>query len=72
MGSNIFDSILGNQESVHEKEEERRSFDMSMRRAVSWLMQCKEGRVFLRWLGRGASPQAILQLILDYEEEKYV
>ncbi len=72
MGESIFDSIVGNGSYAKEKEDAQRLFDFQLREAVRLLMTCKEGRVFLRWLGRGASAQSILQLILDHEEEKHV
>ncbi len=71
-GESIFDSIVGNGNYAKDKEEAQRVFDRQLREAVRLLMQCKEGRVFLRWLGRGTSPQSILQLILDHEEERHV
>ncbi len=69
MQDNIFKSISGND---HGQEQARQSFNRHMREAVRQLMQRKEGRIFLRWLGTGPSAQSILQLIMDYEEEKNV
>ncbi len=69
MASAIFDTLNG-----EHKDHERRaqSFDRDMKKAVRLLMERKEGRVFLRWLGYGQSSMQILQLLMDYEEEKYV
>ncbi len=67
---NIFASIQGQRENVQEAQ---RTFDKQMKEAVRGLMARKEGRVFLRWLAAGHSAQGaqnILQLIMDYEEEK--
>ncbi len=69
MENNIFNSISG---IASEHQEARQSFNRHMQEAVRLLMQCKEGRTFLRWLGTGQSAQSILQLIMDYAEEKHV
>ncbi len=69
MEDNIFTSISGH---GHKHEQARQSFKRHMQEAVRQLMQRKEGRIFLRWLGTGPSAQSILQLIMDYEEEKNV
>ncbi len=69
MQENIFNTMQGHkqehQKAVH-------NFDRQMKEAVRLLMQRKEGRTFLRWLGMGQTAQSILQLIMDYEEEKNV
>ncbi len=67
MQDNIFNSICGHDQ---EHEEAKQHFNRHMREAIRLLMQCREGRTFLRWLGSGQSAQSILQLIMDYEEEK--
>ncbi len=69
MQSDIFNSIHGNK---CEHKEATQAFNRHMREAIRMLMQRKEGRAFLRWLGLGQSAQNILQLIMDYEEEKHV
>ncbi len=71
MQENIFTAVQGKHEATQQHEEARRLFDRHMREAVRGLMAHKEGRTFLRWLGAGQSAQSILQLIMDYEEEKY-
>ncbi len=67
MTTNVFHSVQGQHQ---EQQDATRIFDNHIREAVRQLMHRKEGRVFLRWLGMGQSAQNILQLILDYEEEK--
>ncbi len=68
MQENIF-------ESMHSKtlatQKAQKSFDRSMREAMRMLMGNQEGRMFLRWLGSGQNAQSILQLIMDYEEERH-
>ncbi len=55
----------------HEVQKAQKSFDRALREAVRLLMVRREGRLFLRWLGTGQSAQSILQLIMEYEEEKH-
>ncbi len=69
MENNIFNSM---QEKNQQHQKAVQNFDRHMKEAVRLLMQKKEGRTFLRWLGMGQSAQSILQLIMDYEEEKNV
>ncbi len=69
MDKNIFQTVQGQHT---DQAEASRIFDRQIREAVRQLMQYKEGRVFLRWLGMGQSAHSILQRILDYEEEKHV
>ncbi len=69
MEGNIFNTIQKNNTAHNGAVQD---FDRHMRNAVRLLMQQKEGRTFLRWLGMGQSAQSILQLIMDYEEEKHV
>ncbi len=60
------------QEDKSKHKQAVQNFDRHMKEAVRLLMQRKEGRTFLRWLGMGQSAQSILQLIMDYQEENHV
>ncbi len=71
MQENIFSAVQPKPVHAEEAMKARRAFDRHMREAVRLLMARKEGRVFVRWLGAGQSAQSILQLIMDYEEEKH-